>query len=191
MIDSSVSFSPSDLHAWARLQLQPLGINNLLLICLYIGMTVEASAEVIDGKSIAKQIKDEITAEICRMKDATGVVPGLAVILVGARKDSQTYVRSKKKACEAVGITSHEVHLPEDCSEEEVLNSIAGFNNDPSVHGILVQLPLPRVCLFHSRVLFLTVSIFVKSCSIECYCHSLWWLSSSKPCSIHLELALC
>lgn len=143
-------------------------------------MTVEAFAKVIDGKSIVKQIKNEITAEICRMKDATGVVPGLAVNLVGARKDSQTYVRNKKKACEAVGITSHEVHLPKDCSEEQVLNSIAGFNNDPSVHGILVQLPLPRVSILHSRVLFLTVSIFVKSCSIECYCHSLWWFVITK-----------
>ncbi|KAJ8644913.1 hypothetical protein MRB53_006661 [Persea americana] len=80
-------------------------------------MTAETSAKVIDGKSIAKQIRDEITIEISRMKDATGVVPGLAVILVGSRKDSQTYVRNKKKAC---------------------------FNNDPSIHGILVQLPLPR-----------------------------------------------
>ncbi|RWR73386.1 Amino acid dehydrogenase family protein [Cinnamomum micranthum f. kanehirae] len=104
-------------------------------------MAVEASGKVIDAKSIAKQIKNEITAEICRMKDATGKVPGLAVILVCARTDSQTYVRNKNKVCEAVGITSH---LPEDCSEEEVLNSIAGFNNDPSVHDILVQLPLPR-----------------------------------------------
>lgn len=121
-------------------------LNNLLLICLCKGMTAETSAKVIDGKSIAKQIRDEIAADIARMKDATGAVPGLAVILVGSRKDSQTYVRNKKKACEAVGITSHEVHLPEDCAEEEVLNCIVGFNNDPSVHGILVQLPLPRVC---------------------------------------------
>lgn len=109
-------------------------------------MTAETSAKVIDGKSIAKQIRDEITIEISRMKDATGVVPGLAVILVGSRKDSQTYVRNKKKACETVGVTSHEVNLSEDCTEDEVLNSIAGFNNDPSIHGILVQLPLPRVC---------------------------------------------
>lgn len=107
-------------------------------------MSAETSAKVIDGKSIAKQIRDEINIEISRMKDATGVVPGLAVILVGSRKDSQTYVRNKKKACEAVGVTSHEVNLSEDCTEEEVLNSIAGFNNDPSIHGILVQLPLPR-----------------------------------------------
>ncbi|GLT60677.1 hypothetical protein SLA2020_334330 [Shorea laevis] len=106
-------------------------------------MATDASAKVIDGKSVAKQIREEIAAEVSRMKDEIGVVPGLAVILVGERKDSATYVRNKKKACESVGINSFEVHLPEDSSEQEVLNAISGFNDDPSVHGILVQLPLP------------------------------------------------
>ncbi|XP_072994115.1 bifunctional protein FolD 4, chloroplastic [Typha latifolia] len=109
-----------------------------------VAMTTDTSAKLIDGKMVAKQIKDEIAGEIAKMKDAIGIVPGLAVILVGARKDSQTYVRNKKKACEAVGIKSYEVHLPEDSTEEEVLKHISGFNDDPSVHGILVQLPLPR-----------------------------------------------
>lgn len=117
-------------------------------------MATETSAKVIDGKSIAKQIRAEITSEISRMKDAIGIVPGLAVILVGDRKDSATYVRNKKKACEAVGITSYEVHLPEDSTEHEVLKFISGFNDDPSVHGILVQLPLPRVC-FSLQSIFL------------------------------------
>ncbi|KAL5863546.1 hypothetical protein ACOSQ3_001060 [Xanthoceras sorbifolium] len=106
-------------------------------------MSTEASAKIIDGKAVAKQIRDEITAEVSRMKDAIGVVPGLAVILVGDRKDSATYVRNKKKACDSVGINSFEVHLPEDSSEHEVLKFISGFNDDPSIHGILVQLPLP------------------------------------------------
>ncbi|XP_059312699.1 bifunctional protein FolD 4, chloroplastic [Lycium ferocissimum] len=106
-------------------------------------MTGETSVKVIDGKKVAKDIRDEITAEISRMKDSIGVVPGLAVILVGERKDSATYVRNKKKACEAVGIKSYEVCLPENSTEEEVLKSISGFNDDPMVHGILVQLPLP------------------------------------------------
>jgi 5,10-methylene-tetrahydrofolate dehydrogenase/methenyl tetrahydrofolate cyclohydrolase len=105
----------------------------------------DASAKIIDGKLVANQIREEVGVEIARMKDATGVVPGLAVILVGSRKDSQTYVRNKKKACEAVGIKSYEVNLPEDCSEYEVIKHITTFNDDPSVHGILVQLPLPRV----------------------------------------------
>lgn len=108
--------------------------------------TTEASFKVIDGKQTAKEIRDEIAEEISRMKDGIGVVPGLAVILVGDRKDSATYVRNKKKACDSVGIKSYEVRLPETASEEEVLKHIAGFNDDPSVHGILVQLPLPSVC---------------------------------------------
>ncbi|KAE9615573.1 hypothetical protein Lal_00045283 [Lupinus albus] len=107
-------------------------------------LTTEASAKVIDGKSVAKQIRDEITAEVSRMKEAIGVTPGLAVILVGDRKDSATYVRNKKKACDSVGIVSLEANLPEDSTEQEVLNYISGFNDDPSVHGILVQLPLPK-----------------------------------------------
>ncbi|KAK4268774.1 hypothetical protein QN277_022015 [Acacia crassicarpa] len=106
-------------------------------------MATEASAEVIDGKAVAKQIRDEITDEVSRMKEAIGVIPGLAVILVGDRKDSATYVRNKKKACESVGINSFEVHLPEDTTEQEVLTHISVFNDNPSVHGILVQLPLP------------------------------------------------
>ncbi|KAJ0105452.1 hypothetical protein Patl1_17758 [Pistacia atlantica] len=106
-------------------------------------MGTGTSAKIIDGKAVAKIIRDEITAEVSRMKDAIGIVPGLAVVLVGDRKDSATYVRNKKKACESVGINSFEVRLPEDSSEQELLNFILGFNEDPSVHGILVQLPLP------------------------------------------------
>lgn len=109
-------------------------------------MATGASAKVIDGKSIAKEIRDEIAVEVSRMKKEIGVVPGLAVILVGDRKDSATYVRNKKKACESVGINSYEVRLPEDSPEEDVLKHIMSFNGNPAVHGILVQLPLPKVC---------------------------------------------
>ena len=117
-------------------------------------MTADTYAQVIDGRSVANQIGKEVAGEVARLKDAFGIVPGLAVILVGSRKDSQTYARNKKKACEAVGITSYEIHLPENSTEEEVLMHISVFNNDPSVHGILVQLPLPRVCclLIHSSL---------------------------------------
>ncbi len=79
-----------------------------------------------------------------RIKEATGKVPGLAVVLVGARKDSETYVRNKKKACEEVGIASFGTDLPEDVSEEELLEVVRGYNDNPDVHGILVQLPLPK-----------------------------------------------
>ncbi|KAG6435735.1 hypothetical protein SASPL_100610 [Salvia splendens] len=106
-------------------------------------LVTEVSAKVIDGKATAKEIREEIAAEISKMKESSGVVPGLAVILVGERKDSATYVRNKKKACESVGIKSYEVHLAEDCSEQEILQHISAFNDDPAVNGILVQLPLP------------------------------------------------
>ncbi|KAG0456678.1 hypothetical protein HPP92_024466 [Vanilla planifolia] len=109
-----------------------------------VALVTEASSKIIDGKSIAKKIRDEIAGEIVSIKDSTGIVPGLAVILVGSRKDSQTYVRNKKKACDAVGIASYEVNLPEDCKEEEVIKHISEFNSNPAIHGILVQLPLPR-----------------------------------------------
>jgi Tetrahydrofolate dehydrogenase/cyclohydrolase, catalytic domain/Tetrahydrofolate dehydrogenase/cyclohydrolase, NAD(P)-binding domain len=70
--------------------------------------------------------------------------PGLAAVLVGSRKDSETYVRSKKKACEEVGIASFGTELPEDVTEGELLEVVRSYNADPSVHGILVQLPLPK-----------------------------------------------
>lgn len=111
-----------------------------------VASATEASAKVIDGKAVAKQIREEIAVEVSKMKEAVGVIPGLTVILVGDRKDSATYVRNKKKACESVGINSLEVNLPEDSTEEEVLNYISDYNDDPAVHGILVQLPLPSVC---------------------------------------------
>ncbi|KAG2331305.1 hypothetical protein Bca52824_002485 [Brassica carinata] len=104
-----------------------------------------------------KSIIDEIKIEVARMDASIYVVPGLAVIffffnvrlaglaviLVGDREDSASYVRNKKNACESVGIKSVDVCLPEDSSEEEVLKYVLSFNNDPSIYGILVQLPLP------------------------------------------------
>ncbi|XP_077236960.1 bifunctional protein FolD 1, mitochondrial-like isoform X2 [Tasmannia lanceolata] len=101
-------------------------------------------ATVIDGKSIAEEIRSGISDEVRRMKDTIGMVPGLAVVLVGQRKDSQAYVRNKIKACQEVGITSIMAEFPQDCAENEVLCAISKFNGDPSVHGILVQLPLPQ-----------------------------------------------
>ncbi|XP_010278897.1 PREDICTED: bifunctional protein FolD 1, mitochondrial isoform X2 [Nelumbo nucifera] len=102
------------------------------------------TAALIDGRLMAEEIRSGIASEIKRMRDATGKVPGLAVILVGNRKDSQTYVRNKIKACEEVGITSLMAELPDKCGEDEVLDAVLSFNENPSVHGILVQLPLPQ-----------------------------------------------
>ncbi|KAL3702296.1 hypothetical protein R1sor_020318 [Riccia sorocarpa] len=106
--------------------------------------SAQSTAEVIDGKRIAEDIRREIAQEVTILKEATGQVPGLAVVLVGNRVDSATYVRSKKKACAEVGFASYGVDLPEDATEEEVLSWVCKYNEDPAVHGILVQLPLPK-----------------------------------------------
>ena len=110
------------------------------------------AAKIIDGKAIAEEIKQEIAEEVEKMRASIGRVPGLAVVLVGSRKDSETYVRSKQKACEQVGINSFGASLPETATEEEVLAAVNKFNCDPNVHGVLVQLPLPRVS-FANKVL--------------------------------------
>ncbi len=101
------------------------------------------SAQIIDGKAISETIRAEIKAEVEEMKGKYGKVPGLATVLVGERKDSQTYVRSKKKACAEVGITSFGYDLPENISQAELLQIVRELNANPEVHGILVQLPLP------------------------------------------------
>jgi len=101
------------------------------------------TAKLIDGKAIAATIRGEIKAEVDAMKAKTGKVPGLAAVLVGTRKDSQTYVRMKKRACAEVGITSFGYDLPEDISQDELLKVVRELNANPEVHGILVQLPLP------------------------------------------------
>eukprot|EP01125_Pyxidicula_operculata_P001435 TRINITY_DN11328_c0_g1_i1.p1 TRINITY_DN11328_c0_g1~~TRINITY_DN11328_c0_g1_i1.p1 ORF type:complete len:292 (-),score=78.60 TRINITY_DN11328_c0_g1_i1:173-1048(-) len=96
-------------------------------------------SKIIDGKAISNAILDEIKTEV-----ATGdVVPCIAVIIVGERKDSQTYVRMKIQACERVGIKSIKKELPAETSESDLIKLVTELNNDPSVHGILVQLPLP------------------------------------------------
>lgn len=98
----------------------------------------------IDGKAIALTIRQEIKEDVQKLaEESAGKVPGLAVILVGARRDSQTYVRMKKKACEECGIASFGFDYPDTCTEEELLSKIQELNQDSNVHGILVQLPLP------------------------------------------------
>ncbi|KAG2686275.1 hypothetical protein I3843_10G159700 [Carya illinoinensis] len=104
----------------------------------------EQTAAIIDGKSIAGEIMSRIACEVWRMKESIGRVPGLAVIMVGQRRDSQTYVRNKIKACEETGIKSSMTELHGNCKEDEVVNVLSRFNADPSIHGILLQLPLPQ-----------------------------------------------
>jgi len=98
----------------------------------------------IDGKAIAKMIRMEVKEAVSELKEKENKTPGLSVILVGARRDSQTYVRMKKKACEECGIASFGYDYPDTVTQEELLAKISELNSDPDVHGILVQLPLPK-----------------------------------------------
>lgn len=101
-------------------------------------------ANIIDGKAIAQTIRSEIASEVLYLSNKYGKVPGLAVVIVGCRKDSQSYVSMKRKACAEVGIKSFDVDLPEQVSEAELISKVHELNAHPDVHGILVQLPLPK-----------------------------------------------
>lgn len=100
-------------------------------------------AEIIDGKHVSSVIRSKIAEEIAKFKSESGVVPGLAVVIVGENPASLVYVRNKKKACEQVGINSYEIALPADVSETDLIAEVNRLNSDSTVHGILVQLPLP------------------------------------------------
>ncbi len=100
-------------------------------------------ALLIDGKRISAEIKDETKAKVAELKEQ-GVEISLAVVQVGDNPASCVYVRNKKKACEYVGIKSVSHELPEETTEEELLNLIEELNNDDTINGILVQLPLPK-----------------------------------------------
>lgn len=100
-------------------------------------------AQIIDGKRISQEIKDELKAEVAALREQ-GVTGSLAVIQVGEDPASSVYVRNKKKACEYIGIGSLSYELPEDTTEEELLTLIDKLNHDDTVNGILVQLPVPK-----------------------------------------------
>ena len=102
------------------------------------------SATIIDGKGIADTIRREVKAGAERLKAGSGIVPGLAFILVGENPASQSYVKSKGKACEELGFYSITEQVPASTSEAELLAMIQAFNQNPDIHGILVQLPLPK-----------------------------------------------
>ncbi|NVJ96196.1 MAG: bifunctional methylenetetrahydrofolate dehydrogenase/methenyltetrahydrofolate cyclohydrolase FolD, partial [Marivivens sp.] len=101
------------------------------------------SATVIDGKAFAASVREKVAGHVARLKEEQGIVPGLAVVLVGEDPASQVYVRSKGKQTVEVGMKSFEYKLPDSTTEDELLAVIDKLNNDPQVHGILVQLPLP------------------------------------------------
>lgn len=101
------------------------------------------AAQIIDGKLVAQTVRTALTAETIQLK-AKGIVPGLAAVLVGENPASVIYVRNKRKACAEVGIVSTQHDLPATVSQMELLNVIGALNDDPTVNGILVQLPLPK-----------------------------------------------
>ncbi len=102
------------------------------------------TATVIDGKAIAAETRAQVAVEVARLARDHGVVPGLAVVLVGNNPASEVYVGSKKKMTVEAGMKSFDHHLPDQVSEAELLALIARLNADPAVNGILVQLPLPQ-----------------------------------------------
>ena len=102
------------------------------------------TARIIDGKVIAAELRDRVAGEVARVRREHGITPGLAVVLVGSDPASEVYVRSKHKQTQAAGMASFEHVLPADVAQRDLLALIAELNRDPAVHGILVQLPLPR-----------------------------------------------
>jgi methylenetetrahydrofolate dehydrogenase (NADP+) / methenyltetrahydrofolate cyclohydrolase len=102
------------------------------------------TARIIDGKAIAAELRGRVASEVARIKRDHGLVPGLAVVLVGNDPASEVYVRSKHTQTQGAGMASFEHRLPADVSQDELLALVARLNRDPAVHGILVQLPLPK-----------------------------------------------
>ena len=101
-------------------------------------------AKIIDGRQLAANLRGEIAAGVAALKGETGVTPGLAVILVGDNPASVSYVTAKEKACTEAGMYSREIRLPAETTEAELVGLVKELNADPAIHGILVQLPVPK-----------------------------------------------
>jgi methylenetetrahydrofolate dehydrogenase (NADP+)/methenyltetrahydrofolate cyclohydrolase len=101
-------------------------------------------AEILDGNELAQSVRAELEGDVTLFQTQTGITPGLAVILVGSDPASAVYVRKKQEACQSVGMASWLHAFPKEVSEKELLAKIDQLNRNPSVHGILVQLPLPK-----------------------------------------------
>jgi methylenetetrahydrofolate dehydrogenase (NADP+) / methenyltetrahydrofolate cyclohydrolase len=102
------------------------------------------SAMLIKGSEISKQIKEELKQDIANIKENNNIMPGLATILVGENEASKVYIGAKEKACKELGIYSERIDLPADTKESDLLALIERLNKEPKIHGILVQLPLPK-----------------------------------------------
>jgi methylenetetrahydrofolate dehydrogenase (NADP+)/methenyltetrahydrofolate cyclohydrolase len=102
------------------------------------------AATLIKGSEISKQIKEELRQKIAQLKEKHNLIPGLATVLIGEDEASKVYVGAKEKACKDLGIHSERIDLPADTKEENLLALVEKLNKDPKIHGILVQLPLPK-----------------------------------------------
>lgn len=102
------------------------------------------SAKIISGTEVAKAIREELKTEVMELKEKHDIVPGLVTILVGEDPASQSYVSAKNKTAHALGIHSEQVTLPADTNEQDLLAIVEKYNKDKNIHGILVQLPLPK-----------------------------------------------
>lgn len=100
--------------------------------------------QIIDGKKVSAQVKEEVRKQTLELKETHGITPGLAVVIVGDDPASRVYVNNKKKACEVVGFKSEEYALPASTTQEELLELVNTLNNKQDINGILVQLPLPE-----------------------------------------------
>ena len=98
----------------------------------------------IDGKAVAQELRQSLAIEVKQLQDERGITPGLTVILVGEDPASQVYVRNKVRQTQEVGMISNEIRMPADTSQDALLAELDKLNKDPAVHGILVQLPLPK-----------------------------------------------
>lgn len=111
------------------------------------------AAILIKGSEISKQIKEELRQKIAQLKERHNLIPGLATVLVGEDEASKVYVGAKEKACKDLGIHSERINLPANTKEADLLALVEKLNKDPKIHGILVQLPLPRT-INETRVLY-------------------------------------
>jgi len=112
------------------------------------------TAEIISGKEVAKAIRAELAKEVAELQEQRGIVPGLATVLVGENPASVSYVTAKNKACKDLGMQSFQHSVPADTSEEDLLKLVDELNDNDDVHGILVQLPLPKH-IDESKVLYM------------------------------------
>ena len=142
------------------------------------------TAKIIDGVAIARQIRSDIRRRVETLVSQYATKPGLAVILVGANAASEVYVRNKVRACGEVGIHSEVMRFESDVAEERLLDCVRRLNDDPAIHGILVQLPLPPT-ISVQRVLTTTRSTRMSTASISTMSAA---SSSATPCSRRARL---